>query len=357
MKTPTPFGKSTLNNSPLAADGSDFPCKQRTGVYDAEGASNTMAIGSPQTLSFTGSAVHGGGSCQVSLTTDKQPSKSTKWQVIHSIEGGCPARSADGNLADGTSDADTYTFTVPDGIAPGDYTLAWTWFNRIGNREMYMNCAPVTVTAGGKKKREIERRKEATLGFTKRGGSFPDMFLANIGNGCTSADSKDLIFPDPGASLEKDGDPANLAAPSGNCGASVAAPAGTSGAAAPAATTSTGAAPSAASSPAGSPAAASSPAAAAPPAAQSPAAGAAPSAASSPPAAAPSASPAAGGSTGGSTGGGLTGACTTEGTWNCLGGSSFQRCASGSWSPVQPMPAGVKCNAGQSQDLAMNAVA
>ena len=77
MKTPTPFGKATLNNSPLAADGSDFPCKQRPDVYDATGISSTMPIGVNQTLSFTGTAVHGGGSCQISLTNDAKPTKNS----------------------------------------------------------------------------------------------------------------------------------------------------------------------------------------------------------------------------------------------------------------------------------------
>jgi hypothetical protein len=140
MNTPTPFGVSTLNNSPLVADGSDFPCKQRSGVYDVEAANNVMPIGVTQTLSFNGSAVHGGGSCQLSLTSDKAPTKDTQWQVIHSIIGGCPAN-VDGNLpADPNGQgASKFQFSIPSGIAPGDYVLAWTWFNKIGNREMYMN--------------------------------------------------------------------------------------------------------------------------------------------------------------------------------------------------------------------------
>jgi hypothetical protein len=71
----------------LTTGSRDFPCKQRSGVYDPEGASNVIAIDEPQALSFIGIAVHRGGSCQVSLTTDQQPTKNSKWMVIHSIEG------------------------------------------------------------------------------------------------------------------------------------------------------------------------------------------------------------------------------------------------------------------------------
>ena len=120
MKSPVPYGLSSLNNSPLAADGSDFPCKQRPGVYDLEGAENILTIGEPNTLSFKGSAVHGGGSCQVSLTTDLQPTNNSKWMVIKSIEGGCPA-SVPGNLpTDPNGDgASTFQYTIPEGIRPG----------------------------------------------------------------------------------------------------------------------------------------------------------------------------------------------------------------------------------------------
>lgn len=97
-----------------------------------------MAIGAPQKLSFTGSAVHGGGSCQISLTTDKQPTASSQWMVIHSIIGGCPTNTTQGNLPEDPngSSANTYEFSIPNGIVPGDYVLAWTWLNKIGNREV-----------------------------------------------------------------------------------------------------------------------------------------------------------------------------------------------------------------------------
>ncbi|KAK5116203.1 hypothetical protein LTR62_008529 [Meristemomyces frigidus] len=189
ITSPVPFGQSSLTNSPLINDGSDFPCKQRSGVYDIT-SMNNMAVGVPQTLAFKGGATHGGGSCQVSATLDKEPNQQSEWKVIHSIVGGCPSNSS-GNLgtsADGT-DATVFNFELPKGMPNGQYSLAWTWFNKIGNREMYMNCAPITVT-GGADNNDV---------FNK----LPDMFVINIPNEqCATVEGEDFVFPSPGDSAE-----------------------------------------------------------------------------------------------------------------------------------------------------------
>lgn len=202
MGTPFPYGRSSLDNGPLNKDGSEFPCKQRAGVYADEGALalNQMKIGENQRLSFIGGATHEGGSCQVSLTTDKEPTKDSKWKVIHSIEGGCPLGGND-NLSDNPNDtrAKNYTFQIPDVVKTGQYTLAWTWHNKESSGpEFYMNCAPINVIGGSKKRETIAKRD----GFS----DLPDMFVANqgptIGNGCTRDAGTEIKFPDPGKSLE-----------------------------------------------------------------------------------------------------------------------------------------------------------
>ncbi|KAK0123781.1 hypothetical protein ONS95_008782 [Cadophora gregata] len=387
MNTPTPFGKSSLNNSPLDASGSDFPCKQRPGVYDAEGASNIWPLGSTQSLSFTGSATHGGGSCQVSISYDKAPTASSTWKVIHSIEGGCPIKGVAGNNGDNANavNPDSYPFKVPTDLPTGTAVMAWTWFNKIGNREMYMNCAPITLTAGSSKRsdeNELEARNATQLMERDQAAysSLPDMFIANINNGCGTQDSTDLIFPNPGDSLELDGQATSkaLATPTGaSCGKAV------GGGATPTAGAGSGATSAAASSPKATQKPTSAPgipggvfATVKPPASQTtlvPVVSAAPAVSAAPvessvPSSAPVASPVASsaspapssGTSTGTTGSGTAevagSACSTDGMWNCIGGTSFQQCASGTWSVVQQLAAGTTCTAGQSTAINITAI-
>ncbi|KAE8446041.1 hypothetical protein EG329_012549 [Mollisiaceae sp. DMI_Dod_QoI] len=363
MNTPVPYGKSTLNNSPLLADGSDFPCKQRTGVYSAEGASNTMPLGSSQSLAFTGSATHGGGSCQISITYDQAPTKSSTWKVIHSIEGGCPIKGVAGNNGDSADavDPDTYSFTIPTSLPTGTATLAWTWFNKIGNREMYMNCAPVTLTASSSKRSDEDELMERNYTMlmerdTSAYNALPDMFTANIGNNCGTVDSTDLKFPAPGDSVEQDGTAtATPVAPTGSgCGSTAAGGAATVGSSGSSATSAVASKATSAAAAASSPAVtggvfitvASSQVTSAPVASSTPVASAVSSAQASTPVAS-SSTPASTGST--STGSATTAgtACTTEGMWNCIGGTAYQQCASGTWSAVMQLAAGTTCTAGE----------
>lgn len=188
LEWPTPYGNNTLNNSPLEVSGSDFPCKLRQGVYDLAEMNHWIA-GEAQSVRFLGSAVHGGGSCQFSVTTDAQPTKSSQWKVVDSRVGGCPA-SAAGNLEIGplAKKADSFDVVLPGEMPNGLYTFAWTWFNRVGNREMYMNCAPITVSGGGDNFTFLE--------------SLPNMFVANLPDTeCATIANLDLAFPEPGKSV------------------------------------------------------------------------------------------------------------------------------------------------------------
>jgi hypothetical protein len=188
LENPKPYGSDTLNNSPLDSLGRDFPCKQREGVYDLS-QMNYWAVGEVQTVSFQGSAVHGGGSCQFSVTTDREPTKASRWKVIHSVIGGCPA-STEGNFADDPMGrkAGKFDIVLPEGMPSGLYTLAWTWFNREGAREMYMNCAPISVSGGSKNSTFLT--------------SLPDMFVANLPNTeCATVEKFDYAFPQPGDSV------------------------------------------------------------------------------------------------------------------------------------------------------------
>ncbi|RBQ75869.1 hypothetical protein FVER14953_04722 [Fusarium verticillioides] len=348
MANPKPYGNP--NNFPLAADGSDFPCKGK--VNDGSG-DNVYKQGSTQQLSFTGQAVHGGGSCQISLTTDKNPTKDSVWKVIKSIEGGCPAKGQEGNMG-GNADAPDpykYDFTIPKELAAGEYTLAWTWFNKIGNREMYMNCAAVTIEGSGGSKDHLN--------------TLPDMFVANVGNQCETPSAKDLVFPNPGNDVDKfNGATEAWGAPDGTGCKTEAGSAPTGGSGTPAPTSNSGSEPtqSAASPSSGSGGASEIPGGAfitvSQPAATQPSATEAPVATETPKEGSGSGSGSGEGNQDGDSDSGSGGfaagtACTNEGEWNCIGGSTFQRCASGAWTTVQQLSSGVTCAPGQGADIAM----
>jgi hypothetical protein len=377
ISDPKPFAVPALHNGPIQPDGSDFPCQNRGGAYQA-GAANVFPLGESQPLNFVGTAVHGGGSCQVSITYDTAPNKNSVWKVIHSIEGGCPAKNTAGNIGNDPNlkVPFDYSFPVPANIPAGNATVAWTWLNKIGNREFYMNCAPVTLTGAGGPKSNWE--------------SLPDMLVANIGNGCTTEEGKDYKYPNPGNSKQSFAS-GELVFPQGNCGAK-AAPGGGSGGS-PGGGGGSGGAPGGGAPGGDAPTATAPPA---PPAPTKPPGGVPTKRPGGPPGGggvfitvttseAPSAptdsvpttpnipdepepetpevpapvTPPSGG--GGSPAGGAGAfpsgtACSPEGQWNCIGGTSFQRCASGAWSAVMAVSAGTSCTPGQSSALSVAAV-
>nr|OQO15673.1 hypothetical protein B0A51_16803 [Rachicladosporium sp. CCFEE 5018] len=167
--------------SPLDASGSNFPCKNYhlTAGYTPVA---TYTAGSRYNISLEGSATHLGGSCQLSLSYDEGKT----FKIIKSIIGGCLLTSS-------------YDFTVPEFMPEGNALFAWTWQNREGNREFYMNCAQVEIETAGSKK---EKRAGA-----KSIDDLPNLWVADlIGvNGCTTAEGEDPVYPEPGPEVEYGG--------------------------------------------------------------------------------------------------------------------------------------------------------
>ncbi|KAK4159979.1 hypothetical protein QBC43DRAFT_360778 [Cladorrhinum sp. PSN259] len=201
MNTPTPYnykgaaGKLVQVN-PLGAD-FPFPCQGNQDIVSV----TSITAGTEQLVKFTGGAQHGGGSCQFSVTYDfPPPADPSKWKTIYTLIGGCPA-SAAGNLpaaqpdADGRADSPQcgndsgtecvrqFNVPIPKDLPNGNATFAWTWYNKIGNRELYMNCAPVSITGGS----------SSTTFFNE----LPEMFVANIPGKCTTSNGV-LNIPNPG---------------------------------------------------------------------------------------------------------------------------------------------------------------
>lgn len=117
-----------------------------------------------------------------------------------------------------------------------------------------MNCAPITVKTGAASKRIVKDRRAA---YSRRQSTYPDLFLANIGEASSGCDTSEALaqqvaiqYPSPGSNVLTpngagglfeqacDGNPRNNGAGGGGGSASAA----TGGAAAPSATGGGGAA-------------------------------------------------------------------------------------------------------------------
>ncbi|KAH9809323.1 hypothetical protein Tdes44962_MAKER06184 [Teratosphaeria destructans] len=205
ISSPTPI-EGTAIKSPLDASGSNFPCH---GVTLPTTGGTAMSAGCTQLLAFdngdgANTAVHGGGSCQISITyeTDASKLKDPKnWFVIYSIEGGCPSnthQNLDGTYqgpegsytgalqcsdpkSNGVDCINSFNFTIPKGVRDGHAIMSWTWFNTVGNREIYQNCINADLTGGDGSEME----------------EFPTMFVANLESvdTCPTTQSVDLQFP------------------------------------------------------------------------------------------------------------------------------------------------------------------
>jgi hypothetical protein len=205
MISPAPFRSSKNPNaksstidysmtSPLSG-AAQFPCKGYTSDFsDLTGVGKPTATwpqGSSQSITISGGASHNGGSCQLAMSYDSGKT----FKVVHSFIGSCPLSSS-------------YSFVVPSDAPTGNAIFAWIWYNHTGNREIYMNCASVAVTAGS--------GTSSSVAFSAR----PEMFKANLGNGCTTVEGADVVYPDPGPDVttstqNKAGDTGL----SGSCGA------------------------------------------------------------------------------------------------------------------------------------------
>ncbi|KAK1829953.1 hypothetical protein QBC39DRAFT_426977 [Podospora conica] len=210
MRHPVPYNLDIdpkVQVDPLS-DSNPFPCQNRIDVQTR----TDIDAGGATLVQFTGGAQHGGGSCQFSISYDDPLTNgwntSAKFKTVYTIIGGCPAiftdesRSLPPAKPDQDGRANTaecfndfgidctrqFLVPLPSFLRNGPATFAWTYFNKLGNREMYMTCAPVTIHNGTASQPEID--------------ALPDIFVANVpASDCTTGTAADhvvLNIPNPG---------------------------------------------------------------------------------------------------------------------------------------------------------------
>lgn len=117
--------RSPLNVSP---DFFSFPCKGfPKGPVVATFEKNEI------TITLEGTATHGGGHCQFGISYDNN-----NFVVLKTVLNDCLLNTM------------SYSYEIPKYARGDNITVFWSWVNRIGNREYYMECADVNVKTNGK---------------------------------------------------------------------------------------------------------------------------------------------------------------------------------------------------------------
>ncbi|KAK5658967.1 hypothetical protein OQA88_1785 [Cercophora sp. LCS_1] len=227
MSFPEPYNLNIqpyVQVNPLDGHQYPFPCQN----LNRYGKVQQVEAGAATLVQFTGGAQHGGGSCQFSISYDDPAENgwntSATFKTIYTIIGGCPAHFTDEshNLAPAAPDnlgrqnsaecgndsgidcVRQFQVPLPSFLKNGRATFAWTWFNKVGNREMYMNCAPINITGGSHDAKAFH--------------DLPGIFVANVPDTpdvstCVTGTSSDhvvLNIPNPGINgriLEYPGSP------------------------------------------------------------------------------------------------------------------------------------------------------
>lgn len=163
--------------APLDSSGSNYPCKG----YQHDSNQSPAAIynaGSTYNITLDGSATHGGGSCQLSLSYDQGQT----FRVIKSMIGGCPLKSS-------------YDFDIPTYAPSGEALFAWSWQNKVGNREFYMDCAVVQVQGSSHHKKQSSYDSMDSL---------PGIWKADLQSvtDCTTVEGDSPVYPHPGPDVE-----------------------------------------------------------------------------------------------------------------------------------------------------------
>jgi len=196
----------TGNQAPLKHIPTDFPCQGAA----AEDVTEEYMPGNKYDLELAGSAVHGGGSAQMLISYKFPPSNNPEdWRVLTSWMGQHPASPGDANFPPDPTfpnpDNGNMKFTIHEGLPSGKAIVAWSWFNKIGNREMYMKCS--TVSIGGSSDEAPDAMNDAAV------KALPIMFKANTGE-CETP-SANIKFPYPGKDVVEKGELTDIGADSG----------------------------------------------------------------------------------------------------------------------------------------------